>query len=408
MAILRGVTPTGCGSSGEDTPPATTEPSDSGTASGHDADDGTSASTDAGVDSDADAASDASADAAGVRGDIVLGEPIVTPDGAWTTVPFPEAYCRDGSQAHLDVRLNSGSKKFAIFLEGGGECSNDELCKAFINLPSHWLNAGIWDFKRTDNPIRDFNVFFVPYCEGDFHGGDNDAGTPGPKTGTTKFTGYTNMKLYLSRILASVPGATDELLFGVSAGGFGATLTTDLVARNMPATVQRFTLLNDSGLPFSNLALAPCWQDWYRTLWGFDATFLNDCGPACPNHGDYVADWMKFLIGKYAKGPDASKFMAGVITSNDDHTLENAAGYGADNCTAHVPLTASQFQAALTDVRNTTTAQTDRFGTFYYPTTNGQHGALVFGLDTKAADGTKLLDWMNALLAHTKAGAVGP
>ena len=70
-----------------------------------------------------------------------------------------------------------------------------------------------------------------------------EAGNPGPLTGPQDYTGYPNLKLYLSRILATVPDATDELLTGSSAGGFGSGLTADLVARNAPATVQRFTIL---------------------------------------------------------------------------------------------------------------------------------------------------------------------
>lgn len=344
----------------------------------------------------------------GSSGDIALGNPIVAVDGKWTTIPFPDAYCRNGTKAHVDVHLNSKSNKFAIYLEGGGGCFTDSSCQSTIDLSSYFfLPTGIWDFSRADNPIRDWNIFWIPNCEGDFHAGDNN-GDPGPSTGPQRYSGYTNLKLYLSRILATVPGATDELLMGLSAGGFGATTATDLVARNMPATVERFTLLNDAGLPFTNKAIPACMQDRWRTVWGLDKTFLKDCGTGCPNQNDYLSDWLKFIIGKYGTGPNASKFMAGFISSNDDYTSEKAAGYGASDCTANVQLTKSEFQAALTDVREVTTRLTDRFGTFYYPTTNGQHGAVVSGLDSKASDGTKLIDWMNALLAHTKAGTVGP
>ena len=114
------------------------------------------------------------------------------------------------------------SKKIAIYLEGGGACFNDASCKLLnIDLPSYVLGQGIFNFTRADNPIGDWNIFYVPYCTGDVHAGANPTGYPGPITGPQDFTGYTNLELYLSRILATVPDATDELLMGSSAGGFG-------------------------------------------------------------------------------------------------------------------------------------------------------------------------------------------
>ncbi len=130
--------------------------------------------------------------------DIQPGMPITAPDGVWTDVPFPEAYCRDGTPAHLMVHLNSASKKFAIYLEGGGACFNDASCKLLtIDLPSYVLGGGIFNFTRTDNPIGDWNIFYVPYCTGDVHAGDTRPGNPGPLTGPQNFTGYSNLKLYL-------------------------------------------------------------------------------------------------------------------------------------------------------------------------------------------------------------------
>ena len=35
-------------------------------------------------------------------------------------------------------------------------------------------------------------------------------GDPGPLTGPQNFTGYSNLQIFLSRILATVPDATDE------------------------------------------------------------------------------------------------------------------------------------------------------------------------------------------------------
>jgi hypothetical protein len=354
--------------------------------------------------------------------EIALGQPIQAPDGVWTDVPFPEGYCRDGTAAHLMVHLNSASQKFAIYLEGGGACFNDASCKLLdIDLPTYVLGQGIFNFTRTDNPIGDWNIFYVPYCTGDVHAGANPAGVPGPLTGPQDFTGYTNLELYLSRILATVPGATDELLTGSSAGGFGAGLTAGLVARNVPASVERFTLIDDSGQPMSSQYIAPCLQDIWRTVWGLDSTFLKECGAACPTSNDYVFDWMQYLLDTYAKGPFAPRFMGGLISWAGDAIISSFYGFGADNCTVTtpVPLTSAQFEAGLLGFRTQVQSQTSLFGTYFASGTSHtfllqdssglvQGVGLLGGLYDTQVGGVTLVSWINDLLAHKQAATVGP
>jgi hypothetical protein len=352
--------------------------------------------------------------------DVLPGTPITAPDGVWTSVPFPEGYCRDGTQPHLMVHLNSASQKVAIYEEGGGACFNDSSCKLLtFDFPSYTLGQGIFNFTNAANPIRDWNIFYVPYCTGDVHAGDNLAANPGPLTGTTHYSGYTNLKLYLSRILGTVPNPTDVLLTGSSAGGFGAGLTADLVARNMPASVERFTLLDDSGPPLPPQDLPTCLQDQWSSVWGFGNTVLRDCGAACPDPKNFVSDWIQFLIHKYANGPLSQKFMAGFVSSTGDGVISTYFGFGANNCTSPTPvaLTSSQFEAGLIEIRYTTLSQTDRVGTFYYGST--AHTTLMLDTQTNGAQllgglydtqvgGVKLTDWIRDLLDHKQAVHVGP
>lgn len=356
--------------------------------------------------------------------DVTPGVPITGSDGAWTDVPIPDGYCRDKSSAHLLAHLNSKSKKLAIYLEGGGACFNDSTCTfETFDFPTYTLGGGIFNFNRADNPIGDWNVFYIPYCTGDVHAGSNPAGVPGPMSGPQKYTGYSNMKLYLARILATVPDATDELLVGSSAGGFGAGLTADLVARNMPATVERFTLLDDSGQPMSSHYVAPCLQDQWRKVWGFDSTFLADCGGACPKKDDYVYDWIRFIVAKYAngtKGANASKFMGGLLSWTGDGIIGGFYGYGSNNCSgSNTALSAAVFEAGLLDFREMVTAQTGAFGTYFASGTshtfllsdsNGltQGGNFIGGLYDTQVNGVKLVDWVANLLAHKAATQVGP
>jgi hypothetical protein len=150
-------------------------------------------------------------------------------------------------------------------------------------------------------------------------------------------------------------------------------------------------------------------------VWGFHDTFLKDCGAACPNQSDYIADWMAYLVDKYAKGKNAQKFMGGLISATSDSVMSLFFGFGANNCQSNVPLTAAVFEEGLLDVRASLQAKTDRFGTFLYGssahTTLIQDNAIgpIGGLyGTSTADGVSLASWVADLLAHKQAPHVGP
>ncbi|MGZ3418791.1 MAG: pectin acetylesterase-family hydrolase [Polyangiales bacterium] len=351
----------------------------------------------------------------GIVHDIPIGTPITATDGTWTRIEFPTGYCRNGESAHLMVHLNGKSKKFLVYLEGGGACFNDASCNLLTaDLPSYVLGGGIFNFTRADNPFRDWNIFYVPYCTGDVHAGDIAESTPGPVTGKTRFSGYSNMKLYLSRILATMPDATDEALAGSSAGGFGVGLMADLIVRNSPASVDRFTMIDDSGPPMAKKYIPTCLQAQWQSIWGLDNTILKDCGLACPKVDDFVTDYVQFLIDKYAKGSAASKFMAGLVSSTGDSVISTFFGFGANDCTMTAPLSAATYKAGLSGIRSLIQPQTDHFGTFYYEST--LHTTLLTdvatgvtgGLYDTNVGGIKLTDWLADLLAHKKAAHVGP
>jgi hypothetical protein len=352
-------------------------------------------------------------------GDVTPSTPIMAPNGVWTDVPFPDGFCRDGEPAHMMVHLNSASQKIAIYEDAGGVCFNDATCiVGNLGFPGFKAGQGIFNFSNTDNPIADWNVFYIPDCEADTHAGDNHAGVPGPLTGPQHFSGYTNVKLYLARILATVPNMTDVLLTGSSAGGFGAALETDLIGRNLPASVQRYTMIDDSGPPLPNPTVPTCLQNTWQTVWGFGNTVLKDCGSGCPDHTNWTSDYLNFIAKKYGTGPMAQKFMGGFISSTADPVISAFFGFGKNNCTGVGLVSAADYQAGLLAIRRQVTSLTDRFGTFYFTSTT--HTTLLFdtgvaylgGLYSTqvAADGgtAKLTDWIRGLLNHTQAAHVGP
>ena len=385
--------PTGCGVC-----PATTASSSSGS-TGSVASTGSSGSSTGGSNSSSSGGSSSGAPSGPITG---------LTANQWTWVDFPDAYCRDGSATGIGVNPSpTSSDNVMIFLMGGGACFNAETCP---NNPSSFGSAdlstetgavGIADRSDPNNPVADWNWVFVPYCTGDIHAGANMAGSVAGVSGTQKFVGYLDMQAYLARIVPTYPNATEVLLTGVSAGGFGAALNYTQVARAYPsATVD---LIDDSGPFMKSPALASCLQQEVTALWGLDSTVLADCGTHC-NTTDFFLPYAEWVVGSY---PNA-RF--GLIEDTDDATITEFFGFGASGCTGFAAETATQFDAGLMDIRNGL-ASDSNFGTFYFAGTD--HTSLAGStFDSRSAPlvdgGTMVLSTWTTDLVNGTPDTVGP
>lgn len=332
----------------------------------------------------------------GSGGSLPLGDPITAPPLTWTWVGFPKAKCRDGSSTGIGVSLNPASTKLVIYLQGGGACFNAQTC---AKNPSHFdatdfaqLGAsGIADRSKAENPVKDWNMVFVPYCTGDIHIGNNPSG--GGVAGVPanqRFVGYANLSEYLSRIIPTVPGATQVLLTGESAGGFGSLLNYVHVQNafgSVPVTV-----IDDSGPPLASTWTPACMQGGLRQLWNLDSTLLAECGSACSKQGDYFESYVTFAASR-----KPARNLA-LISSLGDDVIAWFLGFGQGGCTSTTSLSASQFQAGVEDFRDRVVKPFPNFGTYYMPGT--EHTYLTSsGFYGVSVGGTKLSAWMAAHLA---------
>lgn len=324
------------------------------------------------------------------------GDPIVAPDGTWTWVDFPGATCRDGSTTGIGVNLNSASDEVMIYLEGGGACFNQTTCAS--NPSSYGAGdfsppgGGVFDRSNPSNPVADWNFVYVPYCTGDVHSG-NQPNAMVPGVGVQQFVGYANMEQYLERLVPTFPNATQVLLTGVSAGGFGAAGTTDLVMREFaPIGV---TLIDDSGPPMGTAQAPTCLQDLWRQLWGLDQTILADCGTDCPTSDDYLIDWAEHLASSH---PNRT---AGLISSRRDIVIRAFYGQGSNNCTGILPIVGTLFEAGLDDFKAQLIPY-GNFGTYYISGTS--HTWIGGGsFYSTTVDGVPLSTWFGDILAGTVA-----
>lgn len=158
--------------------------------------------------------------------------------------------CLRGTKYTVDTRPGD-SDELVIFLQGGGACW-PELCNAFEE--TNYLDGlgGILDPALEGNPVADWDVVYLPYCDGALFAGDVDRVLPpsGIGGGDEESMGY---QRGLQNLTAALDVAADEfpepsriLLTGVSGGAFGTIAALPLVRYYYPEV--EIVVFNDSGV----------------------------------------------------------------------------------------------------------------------------------------------------------------
>ena len=337
-------------------------------------------------------------------------QPIAAADQVWTWVPFPTAVCMNGSPTGIGVNLSSQSSKVLIFLQYGGACFNADTC-AVVENPNGFgindFNELVETMKTTDtgvlnrsdpaNPFNNWNMVFIPYCTGDVHAGSNPNGYDGGVQ-----VGYINFGEYLKRIVPTFPQATQVVLAGASAGGFGAILNYD-------RTQQAFgsipvSMLDDSAPPMSDVYLAPCLESLWRQLFLLDKALPSDCTGCFPDGGGGFSALPAYLAQKY---PNAN---FGLISSEGDSTIREFFGFGLNNCASidvvGVPPNYPQatYTQGLLDLNTNTFAPYNNSKVFYIasttdPTLTTKHTWLLDdSISTVSINGVSLSSWVNGFI----------
>lgn len=305
--------------------------------------------------------------------------------------------CRDGRQAGIGVSFNPDSDKLLIYLEGGGACFNDACDLLAFDIPFIPPPDGIFNRNNEDNPVADWNMVYVPYCTGDVHAGNaTDVLVAGEER---QFVGYKNIGLILDRLVPTFKDASQVVLTGISAGGFGAAANFEQVQRAFgPIPV---TLVDDSGPPMPSEVLAPCLQQTWRETWGLENTILADCGADCPDPNDYVFDLARHVMRTF---PDRT---GGLFSNDGDAVISLFYGFGSNDCgIIPIPIPEADFRQGLLDFRALAMDQGDNFGTYYV---DGIGHTCLRGLCfyTMEVDGVPLTGWVADLIDGT-ASHVGP
>jgi hypothetical protein len=312
--------------------------------------------------------------------------PITTPVNTWSWIDFPNTTCDEGTPTGLGANLNGG-KNLMIFFNGGGACWDSITClersssthgpftkTQFDQLAPRISTGSIFDRGLANNPYKDWNHFFIPYCTGDLHIGNADAEyTSGSTSVTFHHKGRANAEAFLARIAATVPEPEQVVVTGSSAGGFGAVLNYALVRSHFPKA--KVFLLDDSGpMLKSNAIPAPLRAAWARA-WKYEAV-LDAIDPAVKD--DFSA------IHPALEREFPEDRMA-LLSSTQDQVIR---GY--------VGLSPTDFQTALLDLSSSVLEPLAHTRAFIIP---GQSHTMLLTPASYSARGVTLLDWLNQMHA---------
>ncbi len=328
----------------------------------------------------------------GSGGGITPGDVIDAPNETWTWVPFADSACGNGSPTGIAISKTSRSDKLLLFLNGGGACWDQLTCDT-LNLASY-INTGFGEADATqsfgtlggtgifnrdnpDNPFADYSFVFVPYCTGDVHAGDNPNAPDGKA-----HVGYLNVGAFLNRVVPTFAKASQVVLSGASAGGFGVLMNYDRVARAFGSSVP-VVLLDDSGPPMAPQYLTESLQtSTLVTAWNSLVHLPEGCPDVGVGKMENVYECLSTLY------PDG-RF--GLLVSEQDQVIRSFYGYGLQQ----FPMNAAAFQEGLYDVASRL-EKLDRWR--YYFIAGDKHtwvGDEPVGGTT--VSGVKITDWMRGL-----------
>jgi hypothetical protein len=344
-------------------------------------------------------------------GEVFDGEPLPPASpGDWNWIDIPEAHCIDGSPTGIGVRYGI-SDEVVIFFEGGGGCFNPATCGLFyasfaqfdqLTFDALWQNtvlqSGIFSTLNADNPVRDWNFIYVPYCTGDVHAGAApDTPVPGYAFDQPQqFVGYTNVHHFLDRVIPTFPDTSHVLVTGISAGGFGAAFNYDRIADAFPGT--KVTLIDDSGPPLADAYLAPCLQTTWRELYNLDATLPADCAECFLPDGGGIHNLANYIAEKHADQT------LGLISAEQDLVIRTFFGYGLQNANGvqcpdgifELPMDAAYFEQGIYGLRAEVMPH-DNWGS--YVMTGVSHTYLSFpDYYLKNVNGVRMVDWVRNML----------
>jgi hypothetical protein len=192
--------------------------------------------------------------------------------------------CLRGGQYSMGVR-DKGSEDLVIYLQGGGSCTT-ALCRATETASPKIPGYGILSASDSDNPFKDWNVVYAPYCDGSLHFGDTDI----PDQNRLHH-GLRNASAVFDVAKSKFAKPKRILLSGSSAGGYGTIWLTALARVIYPDA--KLFVFNDAGIGISK----PDSPDGFRAVleeWGAKQFIPESC-EECKT-SPHLTPWMSWNL----------------------------------------------------------------------------------------------------------------
>ena len=155
--------------------------------------------------------------------------------GGYTTWHFDPAdgpRCLRGAPFVATAR-DGDANNLIIYLQGGGACWSG-LCQAIEVSRAEVHDNGILNRALPGNPVADWSVAYIPYCDGSLFLGDVDVDEGGNGDPERYHRGLRNLSAALDAAKARYPSPDRLLVVGISAGAYGTVFSAMLIRTLWP------------------------------------------------------------------------------------------------------------------------------------------------------------------------------
>ncbi|MEM9305233.1 MAG: pectin acetylesterase-family hydrolase, partial [Pseudomonadota bacterium] len=295
--------------------------------------------------------------------------------GGITTYAFAREdgpLCFTGSSFAMSTRDGS-SDELMIFLQGGGVCGPN-ACDAVETANPAIPTFGILDAADPNNPAAEFDVGYLPYCDGTFFTGDSDADSDGDGIDDRFFRGIQNLSASLDVIVGRYPAPSRILLIGNSAGGYGVHYALPLVRKVYPRVA--IEVVNDSGVGISSPGTLASLSDY----WNAGAFYPASC-PTCIGEDGHLTDYHSYQLAE-----DTNIRMGFISSKQDSRIADEGLMIGG-------PAFEAALLPALAELRE---AFPDRFRSLVAD--GDEHTFVIRQIDYPVGD-TTVREWLADLLS---------
>lgn len=196
--------------------------------------------------------------------------------------------CLRGDEYTMATR-DQGSEDLVIFLQGGGACWQ-QLCAATSTAGTGIPSSGILSMDPQVSPVADWNVVYMPYCDGGVHASDQDVDEDNDGSTDLYHRGLHNTSAALDVAANTFPAPRRIVLVGVSGGGYGTGFALPLLRQLYPDVP--IELINDSGVGITTADDAYN-DEQYFEYWNIKSFFAASCDE-CLKGGNPTSyhDWL--------------------------------------------------------------------------------------------------------------------